>query len=169
MVAGSVRQSSEGTTYYVSNIINHPEYEKDTLKNDVALIKTSSEILFSKLVEKIAFSSEHIGAGVPAVLSGWGFMEGFQVPDNLQFLNLLTIGNDECSSKVPGPFVRESNICTLTTINKGACMGDSGGPLVANNALVGIASWVTYKCAVGYPDGFTRVSSYANWIRNNTS
>lgn len=45
----------------------------------------------------------------------------------------------------------------------GVCSGDSGGPLVSNNQLIGIASWAKL-CAHGVPDGFTRVSEYADWI-----
>lgn len=42
-------------------------------------------------------------------------------------------------------------------------MGDSGGPLVVGNFVVGITSWVI-PCALGYPDVYTRVSSFADWI-----
>ena len=46
-------------------------------------------------------------------------------------------------------------------------MGDSGGPLVVNGLQEGIASWVV-PCAVGYPDAFTRVSYFREWIRQNS-
>jgi hypothetical protein len=51
--------------------------------------------------------------------------------------------------------------------------GDSGGALVIwrNNAWtqIGISAFVsTAGCAVGYPAGYTRVSSFLSWIRENT-
>lgn len=41
--------------------------------------------------------------------------------------------------------------------------GDSGGPLVANGSQIGIVSFGR-PCAVGYPDVYTRVSSFTSWI-----
>lgn len=50
--------------------------------------------------------------------------------------------------------------------------GDSGGPLIlkkGNRAIqIGIVSF-SIPCAVpGYPDVFTRVSKYIDWISKNT-
>ena len=55
-----------------------------------------------------------------------------------------------------------------------ALQGDSGGPLVYQESdgrytEVGIVSFgVTISCTQGYPVGFTRVSSYLNWITSNS-
>jgi secreted trypsin-like serine protease len=51
--------------------------------------------------------------------------------------------------------------------------GDEGGALVIwrNNAWtqIGIFSfWTPLGCATGAPTGYTRVSSFLNWIRENT-
>lgn len=48
----------------------------------------------------------------------------------------------------------------------GICHGDSGGPLAYNNTLIGITSWGAL-CAKGKPDGFTRISTYVDWIEAN--
>lgn len=108
-----------------------------------------------------------------AVLSGWGTLsfEG-ALPNNLQCLNLTTIANSECAtahSNATYPYpVFDSNICTFTEYGQGACHGDSGGPLVVNNVLVGVVSW-GQPCGVGYPDVFTRVSSFVSWIQENAT
>jgi secreted trypsin-like serine protease len=55
------------------------------------------------------------------------------------------------------------------------CYGDSGGPLViasqdetapANESplQVGIVSWGESDCGAQYPHGYTRVSTYFDWI-----
>lgn len=41
--------------------------------------------------------------------------------------------------------------------------GDSGSPLVYNNTLIGIFSW-TKPCAIGFPDVFTRISHFTDFI-----
>jgi len=52
--------------------------------------------------------------------------------------------------------------------------GDSGGPVVYHESdglftQVGIVSFGSvYGCQNGYPVGFTRVTSYLNWIESNT-
>jgi secreted trypsin-like serine protease len=47
--------------------------------------------------------------------------------------------------------------------------GDAGGPLVFNNTQIGIVSFFSSRgCAVGHPMGFARVSSFREWIWNNT-
>jgi len=51
--------------------------------------------------------------------------------------------------------------------------GDSGGPLVIRNGnnflLIGVVNFVSSRgCVVGLPSGYARVSSFRNWILNNT-
>jgi secreted trypsin-like serine protease len=52
--------------------------------------------------------------------------------------------------------------------------GDSGGPLIYQEddgryTEVGIVSFgATAGCEKGYPAGFTKVTSYLDWIESNT-
>lgn len=87
-------------------------------------------------------------------------------------------------------YVRDSNVCTLNPVDRGTCMGDSGtfkiffflslfsefedyfwshlvgGPLITNEGvLVGIVSWGV-PCALGYPDIYTGVYKYLDWIQS---
>lgn len=62
-----------------------------------------------------------------------------------------------------------SSSCTNCQIRNSIFLqGDSGGPLVVNNEVVGISSWVM-PCGIGYPDVYTRVASYADWIEEHTN
>ena len=64
-------------------------------------------------------------------------------------------------------------------LGKGGCQGDSGGPLALEGQdgkyfLIGIVSWgpgiKEGGCVVaGWPDVFTRVTAFDDWIRNNRS
>lgn len=63
--------------------------------------------------------------------------------------------------------IYNGTICTLRNMGNGACFGDSGGPLTANGKLIGLVSWGV-PCAVGFPDQFTRVSEFLDWIKENT-
>jgi secreted trypsin-like serine protease len=51
--------------------------------------------------------------------------------------------------------------------------GDSGGALVINNGnsylQIGVVSFVSsLGCASGYPSGYVRVTSYLDWISDQT-
>lgn len=49
---------------------------------------------------------------------------------------------------------------------KNVISGDSGGPLVSNDTLIGLVSW-SIGCARGYPDVYTKVYAYLDWINQN--
>lgn len=57
----------------------------------------------------------------------------------------------------------------MKIILKFIVQGDSGGPLAYNGSLVGVVSYGTAICAIGQPDVYTRVSSFVDWIDENTS
>ena len=48
--------------------------------------------------------------------------------------------------------------------------GDSGGPLVyGGSTLVGVTSFgAAAGCEAGYPDAFSRVSFFREWVRDET-
>lgn len=164
-MVGTTSLTSGGTSYDISNIIDHEDYNPETIENDISIIKTASAIVGSNLVASIPIGSTNIGAGVAVTLSGWGRTpEGY--PNDLLYINLRTIDNNECAQNLEPVF--STSLCTLAPIGEGPCNGDSGGPLVANGVLVGITSWGG-RCGEGYPDLFARVSSYIPWIQENAT
>lgn len=169
VLAGATKLSQGGDTYDVSQVILHEDYDIYNLKNDIALIKTDSLISFSSKVSPLPFGNSYIGEDVNVTATGWGLTEypDYDRPDNLQYISLKTIDNEDCIFDGLSFPVLDSNICTLTTSGEGVCKGDSGGPLVANGKLVGIVSWGN-PCANGKPDVYTRVSYYIDWIRDRT-
>lgn len=56
--------------------------------------------------------------------------------------------------------------CTANEIHCGSCYGDSGGPLIFDGSLVGLAS-ASVGCALGYPEMYTNVYEYHDWIMKN--
>ncbi|KAI7815635.1 Serine protease [Rhyzopertha dominica] len=167
-VAGTNTLNSGGARYGIARIINHASYSSQTLANDIALIRTSSNIALSSTVSTLPISNSNVGAGVTVTLSGWG-RTSFpgNIPNNLQFINLRSISNADCQRQHTNP-IYNSQLCTFTQRGQGACHGDSGGPLATNGVLVGVVSW-GQPCAIGFPDVFTRVSSYVNWILSSAN
>lgn len=170
MVVGSTTLNSGGDTYKISKIRAHKRYNPSLITNDIAFLILASPIELSDCIRPIELETNDIGGGEDAVLSGWGTTSyPGAVPNDLQFIDLKTISNEECKSSLGiYPPILNSNICTLTQRGEGACHGDSGGPLVVNGKQVGVVSWGR-PCAVGYPDVFTRVSSFLDWIAKDSN
>ncbi|CAO1353413.1 unnamed protein product [Diamesa hyperborea] len=172
VVSGALSRSFGGITVRVAQIVNHPEFDAITDENDISVIRTATNVGISNdQVSVIPLGSIFIGAGVNAVVTGWGQTSNPGLLANtLQWATLTTITNDDCRSRFGASNaakVFDSNICTFTRAGQGICNGDGGGPLVANGQLIGVVSW-GIPCALGSPDVFSRISSYRSWMMSVT-
>lgn len=66
-----------GTVHPLAEIINHPQYDPNTIRNDVALLKTAQPIVYTRYVQPIPISSQHAYGGFEGITSGWGLTEVF--------------------------------------------------------------------------------------------
>lgn len=96
---------------------------------------------------------------------GWGKDENLNYSDALKYNNM-----DIYKATVPnGSIIRAGYMNPVSKKYSTTCYGDSGGPLVANgnkSILLGIASYTADNCVGVKPAGFTRVSSYLDWIES---
>ncbi|XP_076664770.1 chymotrypsin-1-like [Andrena cerasifolii] len=162
--AGTNQLNSNGDAYQGEKIVSHPGYDSRLLVNDVALIRVNRNIAMSANVKPITLATgTKTYEGSSCILSGWGTTKaGGSVPNNLQYINLMIESKAKCRQVHSN--VQDSHICTFTKYGEGACNGDSGGPLVVNGVQVGVVSF-GIPCGVGKPDVYTRVSSFASWIK----
>ncbi|XP_017071157.2 transmembrane protease serine 9-like [Drosophila eugracilis] len=171
----TVRTSPKLTqTVSSSNWIQHASYVSATLRNDISLIKTPS-VTFTSSINKIAIpaiaSSYSTYAGQVAVASGWGLTSdtSSSVAKDLQYADLTVITNSVCQAAYGSAVVTSRVICVDGVNRTSICSGDSGGPLALNNVLIGVTSFGSIDgCEVGAPAGFTRVTSYLDWIKTNS-
>lgn len=150
------------------NVKVHEQWDPRRNMNDIAVIKLPTSVELTDAIQTVSLPSiDSDYVGVRAKASGWGLTSGSntQISKVLEYVDLLVISNKDCKKLTD---VDDSILCTSGEENTGACNGDSGGPLVYNNELIGIVSFGVSKCPLGYPSGFTRVSSFKTWIRNNT-
>uniref|UniRef100_A0A1L8DQC9 Putative trypsin-like serine protease n=1 Tax=Nyssomyia neivai TaxID=330878 RepID=A0A1L8DQC9_9DIPT len=157
----------EGFKHRVGYVFRHPNFDAQSLTEDIALLQTETSIMFNDLVQPVVLSDREISEGVEALLTGWGQLQyPGSVSHTLQALKMVTMTNEECKEKhsvdIYSPPIRNSNICAFRE-NAGACMGDSGSPLVIGNELIAIVSWGV-PCAKNFGDVFTRITSYRRWI-----
>ncbi|XP_078048818.1 chymotrypsin-1-like [Augochlora pura] len=160
--AGTNLLSARGSVYGMEKITIHPSFSSTMIVNDIAVIRVSSPIAFNNLVQPIELEAAEMATGAAVVLTGWGTTKvGGPVPDKLQEIDLKVYSQLQC--KLTHWNLKDTHICTFTKSGEGACHGDSGGPLVFHKHQVGIVSFGR-PCGIGYPDVFTRVSSFVPWI-----
>ncbi|XP_005083145.1 cationic trypsin-3 [Mesocricetus auratus] len=150
-----------------AKIIKHPNYNSNTIDNDIMLIKLKSAATLNSKVSTISLPKSCASSGTKCVVSGWGntLSSGTNYPSLLQCLDAPILSDSSCKSAYPGQIT--SNMFCLGYLEGGkdSCQGDSGGPVACNGQLQGIVSW-GYGCAVkGKPGVYTKVCNYVSWIQ----
>ncbi|KFB50039.1 hypothetical protein ZHAS_00018085 [Anopheles sinensis] len=171
IVVGSIFLDNGGVTHDVVRVINHPEYNPDTVAHDINLIKVSPYITYNEAVQPMPIAAHYAESG-EGVVSGWGRLEADgDRPNHLQYLNTEIISFQACADALGfsrrNIVLSPNSICIINPEGQGMCQGDSGGPLVHNGGLHGVASWVRMPCGGPYPDVYVRVASYVSWILAN--
>ena len=182
-----IRASSlNNTTGYeevgVAAFYNHPNYDPNLLKNDLALIKFKRPVQNSKpLPLYLRTPSEN----TPLKVAGWGWIcEDASNPSCAHPVNVLQELNMKLApaSSCPAMWDPANELCGVAAngTHANGCYGDSGGPLVAKDydnkwKLAGITSydgddWSTNSGCGNSPSGgqgsgvFVNVSKYLPWI-----
>ncbi|KAH8331835.1 hypothetical protein KR074_005672, partial [Drosophila pseudoananassae] len=164
-------------THYVhhNDFVQHHAYDTSTINNDISLIRTP-HVDFWSLVNKVELPSYNDRYnnyyGWWALLSGWGATsDSSGVSEYLNCVDIQIADNSVCESYYGTTVITPNHVCIATPENKGSCGGDSGGPLVLHdgNRQVAIVSFGSAAgCLSNGPKGMTRVTSYLDWIRDNT-
>ncbi|XP_050344604.1 transmembrane protease serine 9-like, partial [Nymphalis io] len=176
VVLGSQFLFSGGTRIPTSNVVIHPEWNAQFLRNDVAIIYLPYRVSFSSAIQPIALPHNNLWdsfVAETATAAGYGktndAQTGVSVNSVVSHVNLRVISVQQCRNVFGWNFVQESTLCTDGFGGIGICGGDSGGPLVVNrngqNILVGISSFVAQAgCQLGHPSAFARVTSFYDFI-----
>lgn len=166
----------------VDKTISHENYNKQTLENDIALVKLKHQIIFTEFVSPICLPlKEDIDYEIKVndrfFVSGWGKTISTNVcgSSQLEYARVTVWDQVRCNMSIPPTVrpIRDWQFCAsgMKTEN---CKGDSGGPL-ANFAAIdddvrffqtGIVSVPTCDNP-DLPIVATTVEYYINWIVNN--
>jgi secreted trypsin-like serine protease len=155
----------------------HPEFNPNTLENDIGLIKFRMPITFTDYIRPINYLPNfELLPGTPGVIAmGWGQTsdETADLSDELQFVYLTPWSNEDCKF-LYGSQLSEHMVCASGNYNEGFCLGDGGTPLVRvrngpTYTHMGVASFISQNgCESTDPSGYTRTLDYVEWIRNVT-
>ncbi|KAL1508866.1 hypothetical protein ABEB36_003691 [Hypothenemus hampei] len=162
--------------YYINAYEIYPTYDSSTDANDIAILRTSTQITFSTYVAPICLPFKYATydfSSQPVTILGWGQIE-FSGPTSNVLLKaeVQVLTNANCQSSY-AQVVLSQEICTFAN-GIDSCQADSGGPVMWTNIsiarlyLIGIISHGV-GCATGYPGINVRVTSFLNWILSRTS
>lgn len=159
----------------LSSIKLHEGYNPTVGTNDIAIVRTRSEIMFNTGVGPACLPFKYYGAsfvGIELEAVGWGTLDYGAPKSNVPMkVGLTVVSGTQCSAIYPN-FAVTQQLCTLTA-NKDTCQSDSGGPLFytdAYNGRVYLVGAIGYgiACASNQPSVNTNVLSYMQWITTNT-
>ncbi|MGC9457623.1 MAG: trypsin-like serine protease [Halothiobacillaceae bacterium] len=173
ILAGSNSLASGGQTVTVAEIHDHPNYDSNTVNNDISLLKLSEPVTASK-TQSIKFvpgsqAGTLTAPGVMATVSGWGNTSttGSEYPVNLMQVNVPVLSESDCKTNY-GAQITDNMLCAgYMEGQRDSCQGDSGGPLVVQDGdawrLAGVVSWGNGCAQPGYPGVYAKVSNYVSW------
>ena len=176
-VGTSTSYAQGGDTYDVAEIILHPNYNPNTMSNDIALIRLEDPIVFSNQAQPISLiSGTQVALGLEdsgemCWTTGWGEDQGTaNDPNQLQVVEMpITNQSNYQESQISANMIMAGY-----TSGSSSCQGDSGGPMVVlasdgqTYLQCGIVSWSNGCGVPGYPSVFTRISYFLDWICENT-
>lgn len=165
-----------GTRIAITKAVVHPNYKasSDTQFNDIAMIRVAKAFK-TKLPYNTNKSQTKIGA--KAQVYGFGRMH----EDATKPATYLQQGNVQDLAGTTGPcgnygryFNPKYQLCAGVPLGGiDACQGDSGGPLLSaisgKSRLTGVVSSGEGCARAESPGIYTRVSTYAAWIKKTAS
>ncbi|KAL4921337.1 trypsin-like cysteine/serine peptidase domain-containing protein [Aspergillus aurantiobrunneus] len=168
---GSSSSSSGGTEVGVSSIAVHPDFNGNTVDNDISILTLAEELTFGDGIAAVDLPTSNSlpEAGTTATASGWGALrEGGTPSPTLQSVEVPIVSKQQCASAYQGfNEITDSMFCAGEE-GKDACQGDSGGPLVSDNVLIGITSWGNGCAREGFPGVYSSPAYFRDFIQSVT-
>ncbi|XP_037809740.1 collagenase-like [Lucilia sericata] len=176
LIFGTIELDNNDTTMISSNVFIHPQFNRSTYRNDIALIELEFELDFDNNIQPIALASaaqssnDFIGANV--IITGFGLTaDVLKLSDWLLWTTLEIVNSSVCDSVFDIP-VLDCEMCASALKGISPCDGDSGGALVWKNendkmVQIGLFSFSMLECSK-YPTSHIKVSSYLDYIHNIT-
>lgn len=165
-------------------IIIHPDYDKDTFTNDIALVRLNEKVNLTKFIRTLCLPETDLAVpGEYGYVAGWGVTIGLKpgerntkdVSNVLQYSAFPVQENSLCLSKTRYTVNQTVMFCAGDGGgNQDSCKGDSGGPFVRQDIkdgkrrwmAAGLVSWGEGCAMKGRYGYYTRVAPFVDWINH---
>ncbi|XP_009892274.1 PREDICTED: granzyme M [Charadrius vociferus] len=153
------------TTQQIRGVLRyhqHPEYDPNTVSNDIMLLKLTAKATLNDYVKTISLpkTSSDLPTGTKCSIAGWGLIDNDQATNKLFETKVSIYSRRRCVRFYP--HLDTGMVCAGSFHElRDSSQGDSGGPLVCNKVAQGIVSF-------GHdtpPGVYTRISNYLPWIK----
>ncbi|XP_017487917.1 PREDICTED: trypsin-1-like [Rhagoletis zephyria] len=165
----------KGITRRVVGVKVHNKYNRNTLENDICLLKLDKRVPLDHPLRPACMPNPSQSFHrKEATVVGWGTTsQDGRVASVLQEVNVPVITNEECRKTSYKNMIKSTMLCAgyVGKGGKDACQGDSGGPLVVRDRVYSLAGIVSFGFGCARPDSpgvYTRVTKYLGWIATNT-
>ncbi|KAI4459981.1 serine protease-related [Holotrichia oblita] len=169
----------------VEDVILHPEYNPDSLKNDVALLYLSEPFKLAGNIKIICLPRSNWEVErIKCIAAGWGknaFKKG-KHSTILKKIEIPLVPKNDCVKLLRqtrlGKYynLHQSFICAGGELNRDTCKGDGGSPLVCPISKqngryfqAGIVSWGIGCGENNTPGVYVNVALFITWIDSELS
>ncbi|XP_068142241.1 trypsin beta-like [Drosophila tropicalis] len=166
---GSTQQRRGGQLRRVELIVANKKYNKNTMQNDIALLKLRDRLKYGPCVKRAHLPPLKLKT-LPRcfLVSGWGLTSASatNVQRYLRGVVVCKTGRWTCARAYAkaGVQIYRQMLCARRK-GRDSCSGDSGGPLVHSGIVYGIVSWGIGCANYKYPGVYVRVKRFVKWIR----
>ncbi|XP_050421073.1 trypsin I-P1-like isoform X2 [Adelges cooleyi] len=170
----TMKNETQYIDYRATDIRVHPDYDKATNINDIAIVKLNRPTTYNTFIRPICLPKTNMVVyKKTAIVTGWGQTSfGGEISDILMEVPVPVWDHINCTSAFTQPIFR-TNLCAASyNGGKDSCLGDSGGPLLMQRqdgkwTNIGVVSWGIGCAEQGKPGVYTKVTSYLKWIAVN--
>ncbi|MCT7355518.1 serine protease [Streptomyces sp. 15-116A] len=154
---------TNGTVAKVSKIWIHPDYQRVTRGDDVAVLTLSTSMPYTTARYVSSSDTGVYAPGTTARILGWGTTSsGGSSSNQLRTATVPTVSDASCRTSYGSRYVQSDMVCAgYSAGGVDTCQGDSGGPLLIGGVLAGITSWGDGCAAAGYPGVYTRLTTFS--------
>ncbi|GAB0093216.1 Peptidase S1 domain-containing protein [Sergentomyia squamirostris] len=163
--------------YRVEFAIKHPEYNKKTVDNDVAMLKLPREMIPSAFIGFACLPDKHqkLPVGAQCTIIGWGKRRDQDDAGTtvLHEAEVPIITNEECKAVYHDYTITKNMFCAGHKKGRiDSCSGDSGGPILCRDYTKVSQPWTIYGIT-SFGDGcgkrnkfgiYTKILNYVDWI-----
>ncbi|MFI3136489.1 MAG: serine protease [Methylococcaceae bacterium] len=172
LINRSKLSATNGERITAEQVVIHPKFDRNSLINDLALVKLSTSSSATPIETLPDFSNLDENGQNNAIALGWGNTSATtnKFPTSLQQVTLPIISNEQCKKSLSD--IDDYMLCAgLVTGGVDTCEGDSGGPLIVFDPergiwrQAGITSFGEADCGTrGFYGVYTRLDVFKGFI-----